>query len=401
MPALRPVIISAFGPPSLACVRSWGRNGFAPGMICIKGPEEPKPASRYLAGYICLSKNDLYSDRGVKIISHFLVDFNASGVFCIDERIAQWLNDQRNHLPPEVPLWLPPTEMLQRVLDKVIQIEVARRVGLDVLPTFLFSAPDITPDISVEHFPLCLRPSVPDSAAPPFKVKNIESASDLKDFLGTLVIRQPLIGQPFRNLPNLVVHGARTAIGATVGIKGFIVERKFQGVTLTLRPFSLNDSFKAQCAAFAETMGLVGHYHLEFLHHPSDGRNHFLEINHRFGGTTAKVLACGYEEPQYALQVMGIDCPVHGEVEDVTVSSIKALLKSALFALTGRLTEMDYPQESTARRIWSTLKCLVFCRDEVFAWDDVKGTLAFYIGDFPAKLNRAVYPFRKRNRPGG
>jgi hypothetical protein len=147
-------------------------------------------------------------------------------------------------------------------------------------------------------------------------------------------------------------------------------------------------------------MGLVGHYHLEFLHDPSDGRNHFLEINHRFGGTTAKVLACGYEEPQYALQVMGIDCPVHGEVNDVTVSSIKALLKSALYALTGRLTEMDYPQESTTRRIWSTLKCLVFCRDEVFAWDDVKGTLAFYIGDFPAKLNRAVYPFRNRNRPG-
>lgn len=389
MTVLRPVILSAFGPPALACLRSWGRAGMAPGLIAVQAPGEPRPASNYLAGSVCLSREDLYSERGLDIIVRFLADFHASGLTCIDESIAQWLNDQRASLPSSVPLWLPPGEMLRRVLDKAAQIEAARRVGLQVLPTYLFHGGADLEEIPPSHFPLCLRPSAPGSVTPTFKVQNVASVVELRAFLATMDIRQPVIGQPFKNLPNLVVHGTRTPTGKTLGMEGFLVARKFQGVTLTLRPLPLTEDCKARCIAFTEAMQLVGHYHFEFLYDAACGENHFLEINHRFGGTTAKVLVCGYPEPLYALQGQGLDVPAPCALRPLTVSSIKALGKSAFYALTGRLTALDYPEESTARRLWSTVKCLLTCRDEVFAWDDLQGSAAFYLGGLPGRLTGA------------
>lgn len=395
MKPLRPVILGAFGPPTLACIRSWGRAGLAPALIAVQGPGEPRPASKYLAGSVCLSRDDLYTERGLEIILRFLGDFDASGLTCIDENIAQWLNDQRPNLPANIPLWLPPADMLRRVLDKAAQIEAARQVGLNVLPTYLFSTCDFTEEIPSDHFPLCLRPSAPGAVEPTFKVQNVASVAELRGFLAAMEFRGPVIGQPFKNLPNLVVHGTRTAAGETLGMAGFLVERKFQGVTLTLRPTALSDDFKARCAAFTEAMALVGHYHFEFLADGATGENHFLEINHRFGGTTAKVLVCGYPEPLYALRAQGYDIPVPATVRSMTVSSLKALGKSAYFALRGRLTALDYPEESTPRRLWSTVKCLATCRDEVLAWDDLPGTAAFYFGDIPARLNGATTSCRK------
>lgn len=390
MKPLRPVILGAFGPPTLACIRSWGRAGLAPGLIAVQGPGEPRPASKYLAGSVCLSRDDLYTERGLEIILRFLGDFDASGLTCIDENIAQWLNEQLPNLPANIPLWLPPADMLRRVLDKAEQIEAARQVGLNVLPTYLFSTCDFTEEIPSDHFPLCLRPSAPGTVEPTFKVQNVASPAELRTFLAAMEFRGPVIGQPFRNLPNLVVHGTRTTAGETLGMAGFLVERKFQGVTLTLRPTALSADFKARCVAFTEAMALVGHYHFEFLYDGATGENHFLEINHRFGGTTAKVLVCGYPEPLYALRAQGYDIPVPATERPMTVSSLKALGKSAYFALRGRLTALDYPEESTSRRLWSTVKCLASCRDEVFAWDDLPGTAAFYFGDIPARLNGAT-----------
>ncbi|WP_432821477.1 hypothetical protein [Trichloromonas sp.] len=389
----------------MACIRSWGRAGMSPGLISIQGPGEPKPVSKYLTGAVCLSRQDLYSERGLETIIRFLADFGASGLTCIDENIARWLNDQRPRLPEGITLWLPPSGMLRRVLDKGAQIDAARQVGLNVLPTYLFSRGDFTDEIPSAHFPLCLRPSAPGSVDPLFKVENVESVTELRKFLGGFNIYSSIIGQPFKNLPNLVVHGTRMADGTTVGMEGFLVERKFQGVTLTLRPISLSAELKARCVAFTEAMELIGHYHFEFLFDELTGESHFLEINHRFGGTTAKVLVCGYLEPLYALQAQGIEMPVNASVNNHTVSSLKALGKSAFYALADRLTPLDYPEESKAKRLWSTVKCMVACKDEVFAWDDLPGTAAFYLGDLPGRMTGVVAACRKlltsaRGKPG-
>ena len=380
--SLRPVIISAFGPPALACIRSWGRSGMSPGMICILEEGDNAPASKFLSSFVCLPRNDLHTEQGLRAILGFLIKFKASGVACIDENIARWLNDQRVNIPEEIYFWLPPNTMLENVLDKAVQIEAARRTGLTVLPTYLFSDLEDAEKVAPEDFPICLRPSISGGTSPSFKAKNINSLLELQTFLLSHKIREPIIGQPFKKLPNLVVHGSRLINGETMGLQGFLVERKFEGVTLTIRPVSLEDEFKEQCIAFTEIMDLVGPYHFEFLFNKDHKDYYFLEINHRFGGTTSKVLACGYDEPAYALQAYGIDIPITETIKNITVSNIKALVKSSLYALTGRLTSLDYPEESKVHRVWFTLKSLILCKDEIFAWDDLQGTIAFYLGKY-------------------
>ena len=85
-------------------------------------------------------------------------------------------------------------------------------------------------------------------------------------------------------------------------------------------------------------------------------------------------------EPSYALQAYGIDTNSSGIMKNRTASSMKALVKSGLYAMSDRLTPLDYPNESKIKRLYFTIKSLLLCRDEVFSWDDLKGALALYLG---------------------
>ena len=69
---IRPVILSSFAPPALACIRSWGRKKFKVGMVCIKSRKEPCPCSRFLSDHASLPRELIYKDEGIEIINNFL-----------------------------------------------------------------------------------------------------------------------------------------------------------------------------------------------------------------------------------------------------------------------------------------------------------------------------------------
>jgi len=405
---IRPVILAGFGAVSLACVRSWGRQGFTVGMICIKYQEKIPPSSRFLKEFTTLPKEKLYIEEGIWIIGSFLKKISASGIICVTEKIACWLNDNRQALPPEVGVWLPKNKTINDLLSKQNQIEIARKVGFGVLPTYLVGREiNVANDIPYKHFPLCLRPSRPESTIPTFKVRLVYSRDELNKFINSLkTIKQPIIAQPFRNLPNLVVHGARTLLGESIGLQAFLVERKFEGVTLTIRPASLRKDLRDKCVRFTDSFGVTGNYHFEFLIDKKDGSVSFLELNSRFGGTTAKVYACGYDEPLLALQAYGV-IPVNHTLKttsgnsaiqsrqpaaasfppstieyrmsaNVIVSNKGALLKYLRYTLQDKLTLFDYPTETKLTRILKMFYGLFRYKDDVFSFQDMRGSLAFY-----------------------
>ena len=43
---IRPVIVGSFGPPTLACIRNWGRDGGEVGMVCVRSENEAFPQSK-------------------------------------------------------------------------------------------------------------------------------------------------------------------------------------------------------------------------------------------------------------------------------------------------------------------------------------------------------------------
>ncbi len=387
-------MLSSFGPPALACIRSWGKQGWAPGLICIRSEKEAEPDSRYLSGWMTLPHKKVYTDDGIGIVAEFLKKFNASGITAIDEKISKWINQHRDKLPPKTAIWLPDNLIIDDVLSKKRQTEVAKAVGFEVLPTYLLN---LKSDISVnpEHFPLCLRPSVPGGSD--FKVHIVSSQKELVRFLQSLKIPAPIIGQPFKSLPNLVIHGARTHTGATLGIQGFLVSRKFEGVTLTITPVDLPPGIHQKCVDFTDAFKIVGNYHFEFLFDPNTKAAYFLEINTRFGGTTAKVLPCGYDEPVIALESYGVKADIRQTIKPVVVSNKQALMKYLFYALTHRLSPLDYPDEPMMTKIRKTIWNFISCKDDVLNLSDMRGSLALYAGNLRAKLIIRYFAIRQQS----
>lgn len=384
---LRPVIVSTFSPPALACIRSWGRQGWEPGMICIRSEREAKPASRHLYGWETLAPEKLHTDEGIQIISHFLKKFRASGIISINEQISCWINEHRQMLPPETAVWLADNSVFNEILSKHRQNAVAKQTGMELLPTWLLDKNTNVQDIDYSYFPLCLRPDVPGGIRPSFKVHIVPSPEQLGKYLRHFdEIRKPIIAQPFMNLPNLVVHGTRTLTGNTIGLQAFLVDRKFEGVTLTIQPVDLLKTLRKQCIEFTDFFDLVGNYHFEFLFDPKTGKNWFLEINNRLGGTTAKVYPCAYDEPALALAAYGIPGNTHRKRKQIIVSSKTALLKYLWFTMKNRLTPLDYPAESAGAKVAKTLYGLFFYADDTLNLRDMKGTLAMFGGNLLAKL---------------
>jgi hypothetical protein len=390
-------------------------QGFCVGMVCIGSKKEPPPDSKYLTDFVTLPTNKLNTPDGIQIIKEFLIRSCATGITCVAESVACWLNDHRHMFPDEVAIWLPTNETIKNLISKQKQIEIAREIGFKVLPTYLIDKKFETGDhIPREDFPLCLRPDDPASVTPVFKAHLVHSRGDLIEYVKSMrKIDGPIVAQPFMHLPNLVVHGARTVSGDSIGLQGFLVERKFEGVTLTIRPINLKKDFLDKCAEFTNRFNVMGNYHFEFLvDNGNNGSIYFLELNNRLGGTTAKVFALGYDEPLLALQSYGvlptspstinhqpssivqrlktsIEQPstiANRPLTHVTVSSKQALLKYFYCTVRGRLTPLDYPSEPTLIRLAKTTYGFFKYRDDVFMLCDIRGSLALYL----ANLKNAI-----------
>lgn len=376
----RPMILGQFSPQVLACVRSWGRQGWQPGFISIGHDDIPAPKSRYLRQWFHIRPDLLQTDAGLEAVRACMESFQASGLICIQEKLAMWLDENRQALE-DFQVWVAPFWTTERVLSKRRQIQTAKKVGLDTLPTYELDQDrlDVLQDVSESHFPLCLRPSGEGGVVPGFKVKFIQTWQEGREFVQSFQsIKSPLIAQPFRNLPNLVVHGARSLDGENFGLQGFLVERKFEGLTLTIRPMELSLDFEKRCIEFTREMDIVGNYHFEFLYDPCSQESYFLELNARLGGTTAKVCALGYDEPVFALQAFGIQASQNQKAVKGMAASRLALAKYLHYSIANKITPLDYPKEPKWKRIACTLGAMATCRDDVISLGDLKGTVAFY-----------------------
>ncbi len=386
-------VLGRFSPPVLACIRSWGRNGHRVSLICPGSENTMKPACRYLDGFYTLPSSLLYKEAGIQVVSSFLDDCNADALSCIEDRTACWLSENADAFRNSISFVFPSSKDVTAVLSKARQNMTAKQAGLTVLPDYLIDNNNIfNLNINPEHFPLCLRPSEPDHVSPYFKVRLVNSEAELKQFLNGITLKEKgqIIAQPFKNLPNLVVHGIRCTSGTVKYLSAFIVKRKFEGVTLTLEPYSqISLPLKEGCKKFVNYLGVTGNFHFEFLFDPETRKSFFLEINLRFGGTTAKVLACGYDEPMYALEAYGIaEKSFEPALQKKIVSNKQALLKYMAKAVCGRLGLLDYPDEPVAGKLRAGIKGLLLFYDEVLGYDDFQGSLNLY-------LNNIIHKFRR------
>lgn len=375
--AVRPVIIGNFGPPTLACIRSWGEKGCKVGFVCIAPPSAPIPKSKHLESVVILPPEQRFKLQGLEIIEKYLREFGATGLMAISEEIACWLYENQEVLPDSVGMWMNTPEALRNLLSKKNQIAIAREVGFDVLPTYLISTAADIQGISGKDYPLCLRPSDAGTVIPAFKVEYLENESGFMKLINNLTkFEKPIVAQPFLMLPNLNIHASRSASGELLGTQSFLVRRKFKGVSLTFEPYRIDAEFFQKCSSLAEKLAVQGPFDIEFLYDKKKDKIYFIELNNRFGGATAKAFACGYDEPYYALKSYGVDCGVPRKIKNVVVASRQALVKCTLATINKTLTPFDYPSENAINRISFLLKSFITHHDDVFSFADLKGSIS-------------------------
>lgn len=386
---IRPVIIGNFGPPTLACIRSWGEKGCTVGFICIAPKKESVPKSKFLESVVFLDPESRFNREGIKIIEKFLSEFEATGLIAVSEEISCWLYENRHRFPEKVVLWSNDADSLRKLIFKENQIALAEEAGFDVLPTHLIRNSNDVELIRPDDYPLCLRPSDPWSITPTFKVQYIEDQASLLEFVSKCErIDKPIVAQPFLVLPNLNIHASRSADGELQGPQSFIVKRKFKGVSLTFQPYNLALGFYEKCSLLAEKLDVKGPFDIECLFDEENKKIYFIELNNRFGGATAKAFACGYDEPYYALKAYGVDCGTPRKIRNVVVASRQAAFKCILATLGQNLTPFDYPDESKYRRILFLMRAFMTHYDDVFSFQDLKGSLSLYSTNLKNKVVR-------------
>ena len=378
---LRPAIIGPFGPAQLACLRSWNSLGLAPVFIHIQEPWWSVRPALKLAGYRRFTTEELATSEGVAALLAFLERERVGGVTCLSDEMAIWLNELRPRMPSMTKVWLPESRVIRFLSSKSAQIGLAQRVGLATLRTFEIrrSVDELPDDV---RFPMVARPDGPGAVAPSFKAAFIASRDHLREFTARFDrISRPIVLQQYIEGPNLVIHGYRGAGGLPVGHIAFLAERKFEGLSLTVRPLALDSEVRRKCEAFCNKIDIVGCYHFDFILDIYSDICYFLEMNGRLGGTTAKVFACGYDEPASLLAAHGAlpDKAFGGSLDSGRPCCNRLSLAKYLFHLaSGRITPLDYRPAS----VWKGLRDIacgaIWWRDEIFSCNEFRSSLSYY-----------------------
>jgi hypothetical protein len=193
----------------------------------------------------------------------------------------------------------------------------------------------------------------------------------------------------------LVIHGYRGKGGRPIGCTGFKVERKFEGLALTIRPCGLDTELQRYIEAFCNRIDIVGCYHFDLVVDHSSRQPYFLEMNGRLGGTTAKVFACGYDEPATLLVAYGnldrnvLDC----SLSQRRCTNKMVLVKYLISLIASRTTPLDYPVASLLKNIIGVVSGTIFWRDEVFSIRNLSSSCSYYLQTAAIKAS-----FRRKSR---
>jgi hypothetical protein len=303
-----PAIIGPFGPPQLACLTSWLRLGLKPRFVHLSQRAALRFAPPRLGGYLHITAESLSDDATAKQVVDWCagegVGAAVAGAYATTARLRALFAGTGVAVAPL-------DASLFSFLDaKSPQLSAARRAGFAVAPWWLIDRAADAAALPGDVFPLVLRPDRPTAHGSAFKVACLDDRTALARFLDAREIPYALIAQRRVDAPNLVIHGARRADGAQARIDAFLVDWKYEGVTQRMRRVELPAALASAASRFVADAGIVGVYHFELLAADRLEDSLFLEINARLGGTTAKALRVGYDEPGWLLWALGVgDAP--------------------------------------------------------------------------------------------
>jgi hypothetical protein len=329
-----------------------------------------------------LARTHIGTEAGLEQVRRFVTSAEADGVISADELTLCWLARRRDVFEPRCRVMAPPADVLDRLLSKSVQAEIAADAGFDVLPTWHIRNTADPWNIPEQEFPICVRPTYPNSVGPGFKVKVLAGRNELMSWLASLhTMDRPLIAQPFRFGPNVIVHGARALSGELLALTAYRTARKYQGLAQSIERIVMPDDLEDCCRRFIGMSGTVGPFHFDLLESAAERRTYFLEMNIRMGGSTAKVIGLGHDEPGLTIEAFGMAALLQPTVIREgrrRVTSKRSLVKQILDGLRNKdAGQLNYPLESRSATFLHALRELALVSDPSLSLRDPEGSALY------------------------
>lgn len=244
-------------------------------------------------------------------------------------------------------------KQIKELQNKEVINNIAKESKLPLLPDIDLNSSDIE-----EHFPLVLRPK--DESTANFKVEYIENQEELSNFDAEDVVAQPYISGP-----NIVVHVAR--FNDELDCKSFIVNYKFEGVTLTLEHYKDSSPLLiSQIETFLQKLEFSGIGHFEFILNETSNEYYFLDFNGRFGGTSLKAAALGFNEFSICLDKYKIIKNIMPtSTSHKLASNPLALLKCIKSIIVNDKCILDYPNTNSLTYLYNIIKIFLKSKNEL------------------------------------
>lgn len=300
---------------------------------------------------------DVGTAVGIAKILAFVDKVKADALVSDDDWTLLCLARHRALFEPKCKLLAPDAATLERLWDKSYQVRLAERSGFNVLPTYTLRSDEDVAAIPDEEFPVVVRPSYLNSAEPNFKAKVLSTREEVRSLFESTVWSHPPLVQRFCLGPNMILHGMRSRSGQILKLQLFNVYRKYRGFSASMERTPLPPQLAAAARRFAEAADLTGPFHFDLLVNNEDDTVYFLEINTRLGGSTAKVVELGYDEPGLLFRAFNAVTPTLPPplVAHARVASVRLNLMQAWNDLLNRRDPLAYPQLPRMRSVLAAL----------------------------------------------
>lgn len=379
---VRNLILLGFWAPGLAFMRRCNQAGIKVHLIDLL-PDEKTAANEGVANGLyggALTWKEIGTESGLARLLAFAEQVDADAISTVDELSMHWLAKKRDRFEPRCSVMASPADSIGQLLDKGEQTRVARESGFVILDTWMLGPSTDLAEIPAHAYPICIRPSIVNTIEPSFKAMKIASRAELRACTSLLTKwTGPLIAQPFHVGPNITVHAVRSISGDVIAVQGFRAERKFGGFSLSIERCVVPKKIHFAVELFARICNINGPFHFDLLQDEKTGEIYFLEVNFRMGGTTAKIVRLGFDEPMLALSAYGLfPSQSPPPLDSVSRVTSKATLVKQIVSVLKRLPDdLAWPQRSPLWTLATAFWELVTVPDALWTIRDLRGTISY------------------------
>ena len=225
-------------------------------------------------------------------------------VLPLTDRTLLACDRNREEIEAEARLAAPPSPAIRNVLDKRVNLETARRLGIPCPAQFELERLEQVPGLIDQlGFPMVLKdpgPSV-DGQRPPFDFTWLvaRDAHELGRYLaqhcscGAFPLFQRLVTGTVRNVCCFAVQGD------TVAIHEYRDIRRLEGLSVFREVTPVSPDLRRHAESMLRELRWEGVAHLEFFVRESDGDVRYMETNGRFWASSEGPIAAGWDFPYW------------------------------------------------------------------------------------------------------